>query len=58
MALAYTSLGIPAGSAAVIAIAYRGLSFWLPLLAGIVFVRRLERVDASNQAGNDGSNTI
>jgi uncharacterized protein (TIRG00374 family) len=42
MALAYTSLGVPAGSAAVIAIAYRGLSFWLPLIAGIVFLRRLE----------------
>lgn len=41
IALVYTSLGVPAGSAAVISVAYRGLSFWFPFLAGIPCLRRL-----------------
>lgn len=40
-ALVYVSLGVAAGKAAVIAVAYRGLSFWLPLLAGLLCLRRL-----------------
>jgi uncharacterized protein (TIRG00374 family) len=41
-ALTYASLGIPAGNAAVIAIAYRGLSFWLPFFLGIICLRKLQ----------------
>jgi hypothetical protein len=41
MALVYTSLGIPPTRATVIALAFRGLTFWLPLLAGFFFLRRI-----------------
>ena len=37
------SLNVPLGSAAVITLAYRGFTFWLPLLFGIVAFRILER---------------
>jgi uncharacterized protein (TIRG00374 family) len=35
----FTHLGLPMGRAAVVILAYRGLSFWLPLLAGFVALR-------------------
>jgi len=41
MTLVFTSLGIPAGSAAVISLTYRGLSFWLPLLVGFLLLHRM-----------------
>jgi uncharacterized protein (TIRG00374 family) len=41
MVLVYTSLGIPGTQAAVIVLAFRGLSFWLPLLVGFVLLRRI-----------------
>ncbi len=37
------SLNVPLGSAAVITLAYRGFTFWLPLLIGMVALRILER---------------
>ncbi len=40
MTLVYTSLGIPAEQSAVIALAFRGLTFWLPLLAGFLLLHR------------------
>ncbi len=40
MALVYTSLGIPASVATVASLAWRGLSFWLPLLIGFLVLRR------------------
>jgi glycosyltransferase 2 family protein len=42
MALVYASLGVPASRAAVIALSFRGLTFWLPLLLGFFFVRRVK----------------
>lgn len=42
MALVYTSLGVPAAQAAVIALAYRGFAFWLPLLVGFLLLRRVK----------------
>jgi phosphatidylglycerol lysyltransferase len=41
MALVLISLGIPSAQATVVSLAFRGLSFWLPLLVGAVTVRRL-----------------
>jgi phosphatidylglycerol lysyltransferase len=40
MALTYTSLGIPAETAAIVSLAFRGLTFWLPLALGFVLIQR------------------
>lgn len=50
MTLVFTSLGIPAHTAAVIALAYRGLSFWIPFGLGFVLFKRLP-VFRSQRAG-------
>ncbi len=41
MALVFTSLGVPVARATVIALAFRGLTFWLPLLIGFVLIQRV-----------------
>lgn len=41
MTLVFTSLGIPIEHAAVIALAFRGLSFWIPFGIGFIVLRRL-----------------
>jgi uncharacterized protein (TIRG00374 family) len=43
MALVYTSLGLPVETATVIALAFRGLSFWLPMGVGFFLLRQLNR---------------
>lgn len=43
MTLALRSLHVPLGAAAVITLAYRGLTFWLPFLYGFVALRWLGR---------------
>ena len=40
MAYAYTSLGAPAGLAALITLTFRGLIFWIPAAAGFFLLRR------------------
>ena len=40
MALAFASLGVPTARAAVLAVTYRGLSFWLPFLVGLFTLHR------------------
>ncbi|MGD8403594.1 MAG: flippase-like domain-containing protein [Anaerolineales bacterium] len=40
MTLTYTSLGVSADTAAVVSIAFRGLTFWLPLVLGFVLIQR------------------
>lgn len=42
MAIVYNSLGISIEKAAVIALAYRGLNLWLPLLIGFFLMRKLK----------------
>jgi phosphatidylglycerol lysyltransferase len=42
MALVYTSLGVPAAQATVVALAFRGLTFWLPLLIGFILLRQVK----------------
>jgi uncharacterized membrane protein YbhN (UPF0104 family) len=44
MTLVLTSLNVPLASAAVITLAYRGVTFWFPLLLGFVALRWTERV--------------
>lgn len=41
MTLVFTSLGVPPERAAVIAVSFRGLTFWLPLGIGFLSLRRL-----------------
>lgn len=41
MVLTMTSLRVPAAAAAVITVAFRGLTFWLPFAIGFVLLRRL-----------------
>lgn len=37
------SLGVPISSAAVITLAYRGVTFWMPLLIGMIAIRTLKQ---------------
>ncbi len=53
MTLVFTSLGMPGERAAVIAIAFRGLTFWLPLLAGFILLRRVRAFAGSPPPGKD-----
>jgi glycosyltransferase 2 family protein len=39
LTLALTTLNVPIGAAAVITLAYRGVTFWLPLLVGLISFR-------------------
>ena len=39
MTLTYTSLGVPANTAAIVSLAFRGLTFWLPLVLGFVLIQ-------------------
>lgn len=41
LTLALTTLGIPIGAAAVITLAYRGITFWIPLIFGMIAFRLL-----------------
>lgn len=41
MTLTFTSLGVPAATAATVSLAFRGITFWLPMLLGFLAVQRL-----------------
>jgi len=41
MALTYISLGVPVTTAGAIALVFRGLDFWLPMLVGVFFLSRM-----------------
>lgn len=41
MTLVFTSLGVPAERATVIALSFRGLTFWLPLFIGFLLLQRV-----------------
>ncbi len=47
MALTFTSLGVPGAVAATVAIAFRGLTFWIPMLLGFLAIQRLRVVGTS-----------
>jgi uncharacterized membrane protein YbhN (UPF0104 family) len=42
MALVYTSFGIHRVDAALVVLAFRGLNFWLPMLAGFFQIRKVK----------------
>jgi uncharacterized protein (TIRG00374 family) len=46
MSIVYSSLGVPATRATVVALAFRGLTLWLPLAIGFVLLRRLRSFKA------------
>jgi phosphatidylglycerol lysyltransferase len=41
MPVIYVSLGLPVAAATLITLAYRGISYWLPLIIGFLLLRRL-----------------
>jgi len=53
MTLVFTSLMVPPTQSAVVSLAFRGLTFWLPLLIGFILLRRVKTFSAvvSNQDG-------
>lgn len=53
MPLTFTALGVPGAAATVIVLAYRGLAFWLPLLAGFFLLQRLRSLGAEGRALRD-----
>jgi uncharacterized protein (TIRG00374 family) len=57
MTLVFTSAGIPKAKAIVIALTYRGLSFWLPLLLGFFFLRRVRTFNPGGYARIAGEQT-
>jgi uncharacterized protein (TIRG00374 family) len=50
MTLVFTTAGIPKAKAVVIALSYRGLTFWLPLLLGFLFLRRVSTFNPEDDA--------
>jgi uncharacterized membrane protein YbhN (UPF0104 family) len=46
MTLVYTSLGVAAEPATLIVLSFRGLTFWLPMFAGFLLLRRLRSLRA------------
>jgi uncharacterized protein (TIRG00374 family) len=47
MTLALSSLNVPLGAATVLALSYRGVVFWLPLVVGLFALRWLERSEGN-----------
>ncbi len=50
VALVYASLGVPGNKAIVISLAFRGLAFWIPLLAGVLVIRKLRSFASEERA--------
>ncbi len=51
MPAALISLGVPAATAAVVVLTYRGLTFWLPLIFGFLVLRRLKSLGGNRPDG-------
>jgi phosphatidylglycerol lysyltransferase len=54
MTLVYTSLGVPAEVAATVSLAFRGLTFRLPLALGFILLSRLKSFGASERSISEG----
>jgi phosphatidylglycerol lysyltransferase len=50
MALVYTSLDVPVAKVTVISLAFRGLTFWLPLAIGFFLLRRVKSFGAEERS--------
>jgi phosphatidylglycerol lysyltransferase len=53
MALTWVSLGIKPGIATVVSLAFRGLTFWLPLLIGFFLLQRLRSFRSTERVRSD-----
>jgi phosphatidylglycerol lysyltransferase len=53
MTLVFASLGIPIEHATVISLAFRGLTFWLPLAIGFIVLRRLKTFGSVEEARSE-----
>jgi phosphatidylglycerol lysyltransferase len=53
MTLVFASLGVPIERAAVISLAFRGLTFWLPLCIGFILLRRVKSFGVRESAQSD-----
>jgi phosphatidylglycerol lysyltransferase len=53
MALVVASLGVPADRALVISLAFRGLTFWLPFIAGFVLLQRVRLFSPATRARSE-----
>ena len=53
MTLVFASLGVPIERATVISLAFRGLTFWLPLGIGFILLRRLKSFGAKESARSE-----
>jgi phosphatidylglycerol lysyltransferase len=53
MTLVFISLNVPAGVATAVTLAFRGLSFWIPLLLGSVALRRVSTFSAEQRSLSD-----
>lgn len=54
LALVYTSLGIEAEKAALVVLAFRGLSFWIPLLVGFILLRKTKLMSGKKSKKDKG----
>ena len=50
MLVIYVALGVPVATATLISLTFRGLSFWLPTLAGFILLRRLRMFSAPERS--------
>jgi uncharacterized protein (TIRG00374 family) len=53
LTLALTSMYISLDDAAIITLSYRGITFWLPMLFGMLSLRVLEKVGVKPNGNND-----
>lgn len=53
MALVFTSLGVPGTVATTVTLAYRGLTFWIPMALGFFAVQRLRAFGANRRTLTD-----
>jgi hypothetical protein len=58
LTLALTSMYISLEDAAVITLSYRGITFWLPLLTGMISLRVLEKVGIKPNGTNNSVNNV
>ena len=58
LTLALTSMYVPFGLAAIITLAYRGITFWLPLAVGIISLRWLDAKKHPQDADSSQENNL
>jgi uncharacterized protein (TIRG00374 family) len=58
LTLALTSMYISLEDAAVITLSYRGITFWLPLLSGMISLRALEKVGIKANGTNKATDNV